>query len=86
MSASVISSSQFETRQISKKLRKLAPALAEYRCLIQARFVRAAEIASTDEMNEFGQEVIAYDRWRHFELGRQELCQVGRPEALGNGR
>jgi hypothetical protein len=76
MSASVINPSRFERAQISEKLRRLAPVLREYRQLIQVQFAKAAETASRDEMNEFGQELAAYDRWRAFDLGRQVCPHV----------
>jgi hypothetical protein len=80
MSASVVTPSRFESAHISAKLRNLAPALNEYRRLVQAQFVHAASFANRDEMMEFGQELAAYDRWRAFDLGRDSQPRTERLE------
>jgi hypothetical protein len=82
MSASVVTPDRFELAQISAKLRKLAPALSEYRCLVQAQFVHAASRGNLDEVNEFGQELAAYDRWRAFDLGRDSQPRTERMEEI----
>jgi hypothetical protein len=86
VSTAAINTGSRDAALLSAKLRRLDPALREYRQILQSRFVDAATRGRHDEMRECGYELLAYDRWRSFELGRQERCQAGHTEALGNGR
>ena len=74
MSAVAITSSPINAALLSAKLRRLDPALREYRQFLQSRFVDAAERGQHDEMRECGHELIAYDRWRSIDLSRQASC------------
>ncbi len=67
-------SSADEAALLAAKLRRFAPTLQEYRHLLQDRFVSAATSGQWDEMAEYGHELIAYDRWRSFDLSRQTSC------------
>ena len=61
-----------QAARLSAKLRKLRPALREVRFLLAAQFASAAECGHQDELRELGSELLAFDRWQSFELGRIE--------------
>jgi len=62
--------------QISARLRRLAPQLREYRRLLQDMLVAAGD-AKRSEVSEIAQEMLAFDRWHSFELGRRTQGLTG---------
>jgi hypothetical protein len=75
MSARVL---PFDSREmLSKQLGDIAPALRKYRHLLQSRFVSAVKHSDQADMKDAGEELLAYDRWRSFELGRNESHEIG---------